>query len=109
MKKHNVLASMKKEATDSDSGPSDHGRKANLDTQISGSSKWLAKAVMVSVLHMRLYVCVLYARMCLCYMRLCVCVLFFGSRPLDTRGASGSSKPLAEAVMASVLCVSAYC
>jgi hypothetical protein len=51
--------------------------------------------------------------MCLCYMRLCVfvcvCVLFFGSLPLDTRGASGSSKPLTEAVMASVLCVSAYC
>ena len=40
---------------------------------------------------------------------MCVCVLFFGSLPLDTRGASGSSKPLDEAVMASVLCVSAYC
>jgi hypothetical protein len=48
------------------------------------------------------YVCVLYVLMC-------VCVLFFGSLPLDTRGASGSSKPLDEAVMASVLCVSAYC
>jgi hypothetical protein len=77
MKKHNVLASMKKEATDSDSGPSDHGRKANLDTQISGSSKWLAKAVMVSLL---------YALMCVCYMRLCVRVFFFLGLCLWIRG-----------------------
>ena len=48
-KKHNILSSMKREHTDSvDSGPSEHGRKkANLDTQTTGSSKWLAKAVMV--------------------------------------------------------------
>jgi hypothetical protein len=77
MKKHNVLASMKKEATDSDSGPSDHGRKANLDTQISGSSKWLAKAVMVSLL---------YALMCVCYMRLCLGVFFFLGLCLWIRG-----------------------
>lgn len=48
-KKHDVLASMKREHTDAtDDGPSEHGRKkANLDSQISGSGKWLQKAVMV--------------------------------------------------------------
>ena len=49
-RKHNLLAAMKREHTDaSDAGPSQHGRNAGkkgLDGQISGSGKWLAKAVM---------------------------------------------------------------
>ena len=49
-RKHNLLAAMKREHTDaSDAGPSQHGRnsgKKGLDGQISGSGKWLAKAVM---------------------------------------------------------------
>jgi len=53
MKKHLVLASIKHEHVDvTDAGPSVHGRAkpANLDSQISGSSKWLAKAVMALAL-----------------------------------------------------------
>jgi hypothetical protein len=48
-KKHNILSGMKQEHTDAvDAGPSQHGRKkaADLDSQISGSGKWLQKAVM---------------------------------------------------------------
>ena len=47
--KRKQLASMKDEHLDAaDAGPSEHGRKkANLDAQISGSGKWLQKAVMV--------------------------------------------------------------
>ena len=47
--KRKQLASMKDEHLDAtDAGPSEHGRKkANLDSQISGSGKWLQKAVMV--------------------------------------------------------------
>ncbi len=44
------LASMKHEHTDAtDTGPSMHGRtkSSGLDSQISGSGKWLAKAVMI--------------------------------------------------------------
>lgn len=64
------LASMKHEHTDAtDTGPSMHGRakSSGLDSQISGSGKWLAKAVMILATVAGTCICVGICAVIYCY------------------------------------------